>query len=213
MISVLLPSRGRPQKMRDAIDNLRTTAGKSIQILVAADYDDGETANAAMYCADHLYVAGERYGYSRLNEYYNELSIMARGEWQLLWNDDSVMLTMDWAHKIEALPKNIMVAELKDQLWPGLVCFPAVRQDAVRAVGGFSLHTQHCDTYWQEIGRRSATNAAVEVYLRHERYDLTGLNNDQTFKDSQAGYLKDGRVWDEVSNQINLDVNTILGLL
>lgn len=213
MISVLLPSRGRPEKLKETIDNLQDTAGGPIEILVAADQDDVATIDLASDYLGHVHVSAERYGYGRLNEYYNVLSNAANGQWQLLWNDDSVMLTANWVQAIESLPGYVMVAELKDQLWPRLVCFPAVRSEAVRAVGGFSLYTQHCDTYWQEIGRRSGTSAAIEVHLRHERFDLTGLNDDLTFRESRHGYASDGDLWAQAMRQVDLDAGTIAGLL
>src|SRR5262247_192752 len=99
MISILLPSRGRPQSLCSTINGLRDLADDParIEVLVAADPDDQETVDAARAVdADSVIVTQERYGYHRLHEYVNRLAAQAHGTWLLLWNDDAVMLTESW---------------------------------------------------------------------------------------------------------------------
>lgn len=186
MISVLLPSRGRPDSLARSVASLRDNANCAVQVLVAADPDDPATAQNTV--ADKTVVAAQRYGYSKLHRYFNELAELADGGWLLLWNDDALMLTKDWDATIEALPRGVLVAHVQSQLSPAMSCFPAVRREAVDAVGGFCPHTPHADTYWQQIGQLTGTIAMVGVHVNHDRADITGGHKDQTRLDAMAGY-------------------------
>ena len=51
----------------------------------------------------------------------------------------------------------------------------------VKAIGHFSLNA-HNDTWWQEIGARLHRLVRIDVDVLHNRYDLTGLNDDDTYR-------------------------------
>ncbi|WP_213451571.1 glycosyltransferase family 2 protein [Rhizomonospora bruguierae] len=214
MISVLLPSRGRPASLRRAIHSLLdNSANRAIrtdhpgwtampgalpeplppvieapQILVAADPDDPATRDAAERLGAQVLVTPRRYGYGELHRYLNALAEQAEGEWLLLFNDDAVMRTRDWDQVILGQPANVMVADLQSQLSPEFCCFPAVRRVALEVTGGvYSPHTPHADSWWQDIGRRSGTIRAVDVHVHHDRFDLTGGHNDATYREGRAG--------------------------
>lgn len=213
MISVLLPSRGRPASLRRAIESLldksanqalRVSAGwegmpealpaplppviDPPQILVAADPDDPATRDVAEQLGAQVVVAPRRYGYAELHRYFNLLAEQADGEWLLLFNDDAVMWTRDWDRTILDLPAEVMVADLRSQLSPAFCCFPAVRRAALDVTGGvYSPHTPHVDSWWQDIGRRSGTIRPVDVVVHHDRFDLTGNHNDATYAEGRAG--------------------------
>ncbi|WP_433364068.1 glycosyltransferase family 2 protein [Streptosporangium sp. CA-115845] len=187
MISVLLPSRRRPESLVDSIGSLRVMADNpdGLEILVAADPDDPDTAVAAERSRAICWVAPTRYGYHRLHEYANHLARLASGEWLLLWNDDARMLTPGWDSRVEEADRGV--------LWPAhndshlLDIFPIVHRSIVETLGHFSL-SPHCDSWMQDIATAVGAHHRIPVTILHDRHDLTGGHNDQTWRDAQAGY-------------------------
>lgn len=213
--SVLLPTRGRPESLRASVTSLRQRAAYPdlLDILVAVDPDDAETVDVAKELGiDKIWTADERYGYGQLHRYYNALADAAEGEWLLLWNDDATMMSERWDEVLANQPDDVLIADLQSQHSPRLVCFPAVRRRAVDAVGGFSPHTPHCDTYWQQIGRVTGRMATVPIRVYHDRFDLTGGHDDQTYREGQANYRQDEFFSPPVQTAIRDDANAIRGL-
>lgn len=187
MISVLIPSRGRPNHLAQTVQSLGDAATGTIEILVAADPDDLVTQRMASHLGCVVIVAPERYGYVRLYEYFNLMADRATGDWMVLWDDQSTITTSGWDNMIEALPDNIVVGDLQNHFSPQLCCFPAVRSSAVNALGCFSYDTPHVDTFWETIGRRLGSIQSVPAYVHHERPDITGIPADTTHDESRNG--------------------------
>jgi len=187
MISVLLPSRGRPESLTDSIGSLRVMADdpSRLEILVAADPDDLSTVKAAEQSRARYWVAPTRYGYHRLHEYMNHLASLAAGEWLLLWNDDARMLTPGWDSRVEEADRGVLWPTHNDS--PMLNIFPIVHRSLVEALGHFSL-SPHCDSWVQDVATAVGAHHRIDVDIRHDRHDLTGGHNDQTWRDAQAGY-------------------------
>jgi len=189
MISALMPSRGRPESLRRSAMSLFDTAlhPDRIEVLVAADPDDLATQAAADGLGLECWVAPYRFGYGQIRLYFNALAEVAVGDWLLLWNDDATMTAAGWDTLIERLPAGVMVADLANAFSPGLCCFPAVRREAVTALGGYCpADTPHVDSWWQEIGRRTGTIRHVEAFVQHDRFDLTGLHDDATYREGRS---------------------------
>lgn len=194
MISVLLPSRGRPASLVKSATSLfeHATNPDGIEILVAADPDDAGTAAVAEDMGLDCWIAPTRFGYGQIRLYFNALAEIAIGDWLLLWNDDATMTSAGWDKQIEDLPRRIQVADLHNAFSPGLCCFPAVRREAVTMLGGFcAAETPHVDSWWQEIGRRSQTIRAVDAHVHHDRFDLTGGHHDATYLEGRT-HLRHG---------------------
>src|SRR4051794_19943625 len=104
MISVLLPSRGRPASLVKSAMSLldRATHSDRVEILVAADPDDLGTHAVAEDMGLDCWVAPERFGYGQLQRYFNRLAETAVGDWLFPFNDDAAMTTPGWDVLIEA---------------------------------------------------------------------------------------------------------------
>lgn len=186
MISVLLPSRGRPESLAQSVASLRDLAHapEGIEVLVAVDDDDPPTARAARDLGAKVLVS-TRYGYSRLHMYVNTLAHRAHGDWLLLWNDDARMLTPGWDRRVEEAAPGV--------LWPAhngspyLNTFPVVHRRVVDLLGHFSL-SPHCDSWVQDVADAVGIHRHIDVAVLHDRFDLTGAHDDQTWREGQAGY-------------------------
>ena len=189
MISVLTPSRGRASSLRDSVFAIIDHAASrdAVEVLVALDPDD-EDAETARYLTEGVpqvryWTAPERYGYMQLHRYYNHLASMAGGEWLLVWNDDARMLTAGW--------DEIIAAQERGALW--LSCttmrggnfFPAWPAAWTRACGHVAL-AANIDVWISEVGRRLGRERQIPVEVFHDRYDVTGGHDDQTYAEGRA---------------------------
>ena len=112
--SVLIPSRGNPEGLRDTIDSLSTTAPtSSFEVLVRVDDDDPRLGDyRELRWGDHdaslalprtaLLVGPRGAGYGDLASMFAELAAVARCQW--VWPmDDDVLVTGGWAALLAAL--------------------------------------------------------------------------------------------------------------
>jgi hypothetical protein len=215
LVSVLLPSRGRPESLLATIAGLHglATDPDRVEVLVACDPDDTATYEAA-WEADNtatVLTADERYGYHRLQEYVNRLAAQATGRWLMLWNDDATMLTEGWDKVIAdqpAAPSGLAVLHPGSNQGPVLNTFPIFTRGLYELLGHVSI-SPHCDSYLEAISRPTGIEHRVPIEVRHDRYDLTGLHNDATFADAQAGYRTSDFHSAEVQDQITADIAKI----
>ena len=187
MISVLLPSRGRPRSLADSIAGLTGNAARprDLEVLVAADPDDATTRLAALQAGATVHVTRERYGYPRLHEYVNRLAADATGDWLMLWNDDARMLTENWDAIVEQQEPAVLWPHSNDVA--GCNTFPVWPRAWTDALGHVSL-SPHCDSWIQDLGTALGRHRRIPVRVLHDRADLTGGHDDQTRADSLAGY-------------------------
>ena len=187
MISVLLPSRGRPKALTESVESLLNPADRpgSIQILIAADPDDPDTQRVGLPWQVNIWTAPERYGYPRLHEYVNRLAEQADGDWLMLWNDDARMLTPGWDRLVEEREPGVLWPHSNDiQTCNTFPIWPATWTDHL---GHVSL-SPHCDSWIQYLGQALDRHQRVDIEILHDRADLTGGHDDQTRAESLAGY-------------------------
>ena len=199
MISVILPSRGRPHSLEACVASLLDLADDpaAVEILVAVDPD-----NAALYCSRRwpdqvtIWVAPERFGYLRLHEYFNHLATMASGEWLMIFNDDGLMRTYGWDTIVHAQPPMV--------LWPLANHAPqcALFLAWPKAWTDHTGHVALCwnaDTWIEFVGKDLGLITAPGVYeIVNDRADVTGNNDDLTAQEGWRVAHADGnnRFWD-----------------
>lgn len=191
LISITLPSRGRPDMLAASIGSLRERAQRPelLEVLVAHDRDDPATAAAAHELgAAVVWEAPRRFGYADSALYYAALLERARGEWCLpTWGDDGLMRTRGWDEIVRRQrPGSVLWV---DGNVPGLTCFPIVHMD-VFAVLGRLCPLPALDTWYEYVGRDAGALVRPEprIYVLQDRFDLTGNNNDTTYQEGRSGY-------------------------
>jgi glycosyltransferase involved in cell wall biosynthesis len=189
MISVLLPTRGRPDSLRESIDSLLDNADdpRQVEVLCAVDSDDEVSATVCLHL-DHVgvsaWISPERYGYARLHEYVNFLAGHALGDWLMLWNDDARMLTEGWDTVVmEQSTESVLWSQCNHDEAGNL--FPIWPQAWYHELGYVSW-SPNIDVWISEIGRRLGIEKGVPVQVMHDRPDVTGSAPDQTFLDGRA---------------------------
>lgn len=193
-VSILLPTRNRFDMVVNSINSLFNTCSsiENFEILIALDNDDIETSNnLKSYLKDKTNVKlffYERQFYRGLHNYYNDLCLKSSGTSLLLWNDDAIMRSMNWDLEILNNHTNFTVLNPKvdtmEHYWREIgVLFPIIPKEWVEVTGKMSC-VPSCDSWVDVISKRlNILTPLGSVVISHDRADVTGNNNDQTFKD------------------------------
>lgn len=190
-ISVLLPTRSRPGALEHCLTGLinRAKNPASVEVLLAFDNDDNDHISYFEdVIAPWLKTTGvsyaafrfERLGYVRLNEYLNELARHSRGNWLFFWNDDADMITVNWDQVINSYTGQFRLLRATTNHEHPYAIFPIVPQQWVQITGHLSPH-QINDAWVSQIGFMLDIVETIPVHIHHNRFDLTGQNNDRTF--------------------------------
>ena len=191
-ISVLLPVRARPVPMQQCLHTLidKATHPERIEVLIAFDDDDTDTIDYFVdVIAPYLDAKGvtysamqfKRLGYIRLNEYLNELANHSTGKWILFWNDDAVMTTPAWDDVIRQYNDQFALLRAETNHEHPYAIFPILPRKWVEITGNISPH-QINDAWTSQIGWMLDIVITIPVMIEHERFDLTGKNGDEVFK-------------------------------
>lgn len=161
VVSALYPARGRPYALRRSALAFLTLAARPerVELLFRFDADDphlqaemGALSSVAREFPRSrvVVIVGERFGYVRLYEYFNELATISRGAWLLQWNDDTHILTPRWDELLfEAPPVSVQLLR-RDVCETADPTFPATGRPVYEAMGHISLNA-HCDAWVSDV--------------------------------------------------------------
>jgi hypothetical protein len=210
-ISILLPVRSRPEPMEKCLRTLinRAKNPERIEVLIAFDDDDTDTIayfvdNITPYLDDmgvrYSALQFKRLGYIRLNEYLNELARHSHGAWMFFWNDDAVMTTQDWDQVIMDHDNEFALLRAETNHEHPYAIFPIVPRKWVEITGHLSPH-QLNDAWVSQVAWMLDIVVTIPVMIEHERYDLTGKNGDDVYKNRPMleGNPKNPRDFNHVS--------------
>lgn len=193
----MLPTRGRPEAMARSVRSLLDTADPSaggVEILLGVDDDDGSYPNELVESLGARKFVHPRYGYAQLHIYYTRLAEKAKGDWLFLWNDDALMTTQGWNRVVSDYDGRFLVLNPEEKYCRNqsrnACIFPIVPTDWTRVLGGLSPHVCN-DTYVELVANELGINTAVPILVEHQRADHTGLNDDETYRESRphAGHV------------------------
>lgn len=190
-ISMLLPTRGRTTSLKTALLTLAELADDPTNVEMLLAFDDDDVASYEWFeeniapRLDELGVAYtamgfERLGYLRLNEYLNKLAESAQGDWLFFWGDDAVMRSRGWDTEIIQHTGEFKVLRMPTHNGHPYAIFPIVPRAWFEMFGYLSPH-QLTDTWCSYVGYMLDIMQDIDVDVLHDRADLTGNNNDETF--------------------------------
>lgn len=191
--SFLIPTRERKEMLEKSILSIMETADNpsEIELLLGVDNDDQETAD---YVANELPKVLEGYnndtkvlkfnplGYGKLHEYVNALCGYASGDYLVLWNDDCILQTKGWDTLLSEQEDKFAVFKMNQTNHPHpYALFPIVPIDWYLLIGYFSLNAQN-DAWVSTIAKALNVLKPIDIDILHDRFDLTGNNDDDTFR-------------------------------
>lgn len=165
-ISVLLPTRNRPDLLLRSLSSLLNLAEKpeAIEFLLAVDPD----APAELPCGQgQVWTAPERFGPTRMHEYYNHLATLASGDSLMLWNDDAFMFTPGWDSHVRGNPEMCLWLDHGSCGPPQCNMFPVWPRAWTEAIGHIADGSPRVDTWIQEIAELLGRQVKVPVLIWH----------------------------------------------
>ena len=191
-ISVLLPTRGRGElsfkSLKTLWDNAETNDG--IEYLIAVDDDDLESVEyydktivpyTKEQGIDLRVWSVKRLGYKKLNEYLNFLGNKSNGHYIMFWNDDAIMKTESWDKEIDQYRDKFRVLRMPDQSQHPYSLFPIFPRKWMSLLGTISPQAMS-DAWISQIAYLCNIMVNIPVSVIHDRFDLTGNNNDETYR-------------------------------
>ena len=191
-IAILLATRGRQEPLMRSLQSLVDLAdnAKRIQFMLAFDRDDAvgidyfvSTVKPWMDQQGLRYHAEvfEPMGYINLHKYNNAMAAKTASDWLVIWNDDAVMETQGWDTVIASYTGQFQLLAFHTHRDHPYSIFPIVPRSWFDLLGYISPHpTQDGwvsqQAYMLDIWQR------IPVNVLHDRYDLTGNNADETFR-------------------------------
>ena len=200
MISLLCPSRGRPEMFARMLESARKTALWPFQIEVVArlDTDDPTRGDYPVASDDLRYARGER---ALLSKCWNECAPLATGEILMHCGDDLTFNTNGWDQRVRdafaAVPDRILFAYGNDLSpnFPQLGTHGFVHRRWVETVGYFvpPLFSSDWNDVWltdvaQRIGRAQPLE---DVVIEHHHYTFGKAERDQTHAEREERGARD----------------------
>ena len=193
VISVLLPTRGRRELLKKSVKTLVDKANQKdkIEILFGIDEDDAGLQefikeDMAPYFNEHKIEARasvfKPLGYENLHIYVNTLAGAATGEWLFFWNDDCLMVSEGWDDVIRQYDGQFKLLGPKDnhEGHPYAI-LPIVPKDWFILMGHLSQNPQN-DAWLSHIAYMLDIFERIDFEFIHDRADITGNNDDETFQ-------------------------------
>lgn len=162
---------------------------QDIEIMLAFDNDDKASLD---YCVKNILPMFESkdvdativeftpMGYVRLHEYVNALANVSNGHWLMFWNDDAIMETKNWDSEIKKHTGKFLCLRMLTHRQHPYAIFPIVPKDWFYLLGHLSNH-QLTDATISQISYIVGIMQNLDVWVTHDRYDITGNNKDETF--------------------------------
>ena len=221
LVSVLVPTRNRIEMLERSllslIENADLKMGQQYEIILRHDDDDVATRRWLEQHPDlwTVYTFGPRgNGYADLHNMYNEMCLLARGQFLFLWNDDAVMQTAGWDLEIERHNDGkpcYLRSSVDDGRGRDSHLFPIVHRSWYDVCGRFSA-SPHNDTYlFNAFNAYPQLFRDTDIVVKHNA--LQNLN-DLTSLEAQKWWPTTKRGWDssEVQDALTED-RAKLGML
>jgi len=205
MISILLPSRGRPDEITMALQSLDLPKHDK-EALIWLDSDDPKLERYQEVLKDNPRVRvfiRDRVGYVNGHLMLNFLAEQAKYDWYFFFNDDAYMDNPDWSDifkdfvqqfdpTIEPVAINIWGQGGKANL------FPIVSRKYVDVCGHFSMGTANDDWIRIVSMRAGVDRQLYGIKPKHRKYgqdETKGDLRDDTYHDAEAARAKHGYEW------------------
>ncbi len=239
ILSMLTPTRGRPEHVRRYIDSIKETAdnAKRIELLFYVDEDDPcrneyiEMAREFAYGGhdpnflDVSFLFGEPKSVSKS---WNDIAALSQGDVLCMGNDDIIYREKGWDTRIDHevkfythnFPDKIFCmwfdCGIKGGEWP---TFPMVSRKWYEVLGYFSpghFNFFYNDTWIGDIGWKIGrmNYIAEPKYMEHQHHSVGGVS-DETTKHARRNdaAARDRLIWEETTEIRQRDADHLLSYI
>ena len=204
MISVIVPSRGRPDELLLSLNSLRLVEN-GLEALVWLDNDDPklDQYQRLLKSNDQIKVfVKDRVAYKKIHEMQHFLATQASFDWIFIWNDDATMTNPDWFAIFKNFVKDFEPATqpVVINIWgQGITIknlFPIVSRAYFEILGHFGL-TPTLDVWVRMVGvEANITYDLNGIKPKHRKDKVPDILIDETFEDVESDRLEFGGQWD-----------------
>jgi hypothetical protein len=191
-IAVLLPTHKRTDGLSASVFSLLDLAKDldSIQFLVGIDNNDSigiEHFTTVIQPrldevnANYMAIEFEPLGYAGLNRYFDTLAGHADADWLMCWSDDAIMETRNWDQRIRECTGEFRLLKVHAHNEHPYSIFPIMPTEWREITGYLSRH-QLVDAEVSQLAYFLDIMKIIDVYVTHDRPDLTGRSADETAK-------------------------------
>lgn len=211
MISIILPSRGRPEKLKEVIQAIADTVSnpENIEVIIRVDDDDPDSYlfGLPLFCR---VISGPRLE-SKV-AVYNESIGMANGDLLMPMGDDSFLISKGWDEIIEKefakYPDKILLLYGKDGIHnQRLATHFIISRKMADALGYFSptlFKAYFGDNFMTDLAvriRRIKYNP--EIVIEHRAAHVGKAKDDETFNDSIGHFQEDQKRYIASAEDLN----------
>lgn len=206
MISVLCPSRGRPQHLARLHRSLALMTSGRWELVVRVD-DDDPTADQYPQASEIRYVAGPR---NTLSDLWNDCWRVAQGDVFMHGADDIVFCTREWDRLVtDAFPDDGIALVHGDDLGGAgseLATHGFLSRQWTDAVGMFSppwFSSDWTDTWFREIADALGRRVFVPIVTEHLHFASGKSTLDLTYAERLVRHWKDNvdQIWLDTADE------------
>lgn len=196
LVSILIPTRGRPQGLVESIASCWNNAAEKhlLEFILKVDEDDDATQSAVhQLMAKGLKIGGgvspRGRGYPDMPLWVDAMCREAKGDWLFLFNDDAKIVTPGWDQHLLHTPTEFIWHGI-----PDICCLAAhtlgrtqstefifLRRKVFELWGHWSLDP-HCDNWAYSTLAMVGSAFMCPINIEHNQ----GGGNDKTFQESEA---------------------------
>ena len=191
-IAVLIPTRARTAALKLSIVSLINRALKPETIQLVIGFDDDDIEGLKFFAEDtqkwleekginYSTLLFKRMGYVGLNRYYNTLAANTSSDWLMCWSDDAIMETTGWDKHITDNDGEFKLLKVHTHRDHPYSIFPIWPREWYTLFEWVSRH-QMVDAELSQIAYMLDLVKIIDVWVTHDRVDLTGNNKDETHK-------------------------------
>lgn len=184
LVSVLLPTRNRPQQLFEAVDSLASLAvnARNMELIFKLDEDDKASIDAYEKIKKILpgpckaIISPRGRGYYEMHHWVDSMSEIATGDFLYLFNDDSLMLTERWDEVLQSmsysddntwhgcLDISMLITPTRER--PGSYEFFFLRRKVFEVLGHYSLNP-HTDNWLSTVMCFISSAYTIPVEVSH----------------------------------------------
>jgi hypothetical protein len=122
----------------------------------------------------------ERMGYVNLHKYNNAMAKQTDSDWLVIWNDDAVMQSQGWDTTILSYTGQFKLLSFCTHRMHPYSIFPIIPRTWYDLLGYISPHPTQ-DGWVSQQAYMLDIYQRITVDVLHDRFDLTGNNNDDIY--------------------------------
>jgi hypothetical protein len=190
-IAILLATRGRTDMLGRSIRSLVELADNISRVQLMFAFDDDDEVGFKYFTDDlkpwmdeqkinYTAMRFKRMGYVNLHKYNNAMAKQTDTKWLVIWNDDAVMQSKGWDSTIMSYYGEFKLLSFKTHNMHPYSIFPIVPRKWYDLLGYISPHPTQ-DGWVSQQAYMLDIYQRIDVDVLHDRFDLTGNNNDDIF--------------------------------